>query len=76
MLYTKKEELGKWGFLDENNNPICKFIYDEVRDFSEGIAAVRIGDKWGYINQEGAEICEIRYEAVGDFQSNLGVVDK
>jgi len=76
MLYTMKKELGKWGFVDEHDNPICDFIYDEVRDFSEGIAAVRVGDNWGYINENGAEICEIRYEAVGDFQSNLGVVDK
>lgn len=76
MLYTKKEEHGKWGFVDEKHTPICEFIYDEVRNFSEGIAAVRLGDKWGYINENGDEVCEIRYEAVGDFQSNLGVVDK
>lgn len=76
MSYSKKQKLGKWGFVNENDEPICEFIYDEVRDFSEGIAAVRVGNKWGYINENGAEICEIRYEAVGDFQSNLGVVDK
>ena len=76
MLYTKKEVIGKWGFVNEKNEPICEFIYDEVRDFSEGIAAVRIDNKWGYINENGSQICEIRYEAVGDFQSKLGVVDK
>ena len=68
MLYAKKETCGKWGFVDEKNEPICNFIYDEVRNFSEGIAAVRIDDKWGYINETGSQICEIRYEAVGDFQ--------
>lgn len=47
MLYTKKEVIGKWGFVNEKNEPICEFIYDEVRDFSEGIAAVRIDNKWG-----------------------------
>lgn len=62
--------------MSTKNEPICKFIYDEVRDFSEGIAAVRIDNKWGYINENGSQICEIRYEAVGDFQSKLGVVDK
>ena len=76
MLFRKKEELGKWGFVDINGKPICEFIYDDVRDFSEGIAAVKIGDKWGYINEQGDEICEIRYDAVGDFQSKLGVVEK
>lgn len=76
MLYTMREKLGKWGFVNENGEPICEFIYDEVRSFSEGLAAVRVNDKWGYINKDGAEICEIRYDAVGDFQSKLGVVEK
>lgn len=76
MLYSKKQQNNKWGFVDESGKPICGFIYDEVRNFCEGIAAVKVGEKWGYINESGAEICEIRYEAVGDFQSNLGVVDK
>ena len=76
MLYTMKEKDGKWGFVNEIDEPICGFIYDEVRDFSEGIAAVRVDNKWGYINEDGTEICEIRYDAVGDFQSKLGVVEK
>ena len=27
--------------------------FDDARDFSEGLACVKIGGKWGYINQEG-----------------------
>ena len=52
MLYTMKEKLGKWGFVNQNGEPICEFIYDEVRSFSEGLAAVRVNDKWGYINED------------------------
>lgn len=76
MYYTKKEKNGKWGFENEKGEPICDFIYDEVRDFAEGFAAVRISDKWGYVNAKGEQICEIRYDNVGDFQSKLGVVEK
>lgn len=76
MEYAKKEVLGKCGFVNNKGEPICKFIYDEVRDYSENIAAVRINDKWGYIDEKGNQICEIRYDAVGDFQSKLGVVEK
>lgn len=76
MLFIKEERFGKCGFVNEKNEPICDFIYDEVRDYSEGIAAVRIDSKWGYINEKGIQICEIRYDAVGDFQSKLGVVEK
>ena len=76
MTYAKKEMFGKWGFVNDKGEPICEFIYDEVRDYSENIAAVRINDKWGYIDEKGNQICEIRYDAVGDFQSKLGVVEK
>lgn len=75
-MLNKKETNGKWGFVTDSNIPICDFIYDEVRDYSEGLAAVRILDKWGYIDENGSQICEIRYESAGDFQSKLGVVEK
>ncbi len=76
MLYRKKEISGKWAFVNENDEPICDFIYDEVRDFCENVAAVRIKNKWGYINQKGKQICEIRYDKADDFQNRLGVVEK
>lgn len=76
MKLTKKRKLGKWGLVNEKNEPVCDFKYDEVRDFSEGLAAVRVGEEWGYINEQGIEICEIRYNMAGDFQNNLGVVEK
>ena len=53
MTYAKKEMFGKWGFVNDKGEPICEFIYDEVRDYSENIAAVRINDKWGYIDEKG-----------------------
>ena len=76
MQYRKKEKLGKWAFVDEEGKPICDFIYDEARDYSEGRAAVRINDGWGYIDENGNQICELRYDSAGDFQSKLGVVEK
>ncbi|MGL4375735.1 MAG: WG repeat-containing protein, partial [Microcoleaceae cyanobacterium] len=38
---------GKWGFIDKNGKVIVKPKYDEVRNFSEGLAAVKIGNKLG-----------------------------
>lgn len=37
--------------------------YDEIAPFSEGLAAVRLGDQWGFINEEA--------ELVIDFRSDL-----
>lgn len=76
MLSIKRGKNDKYGVENEYGELICDFIYDEIRDYSEGMAAVRVNDKWGYINEQGKEVCEIRYEAVGDFQNKLGVVEK
>lgn len=76
MFNIKKGKNGKYGVENEHGELICDFIYDEIRGYSEGMAAVRVNDKWGYINEQGKEVCEIRYEAVGDFQNKLGVVEK
>ena len=55
----------------------CK--YDEVRDFSEGLAAVCVGDyltgKWGFIDKTGKEVVPCKYEVeVGDFDQGLATV--
>lgn len=76
MLNIKKGKDGKYGIENKHGESICDFIYDEIRDYSEGRAAVRLKDKWGYIDEHGNQICEIRYDAVGDFQNKLGVVEK
>lgn len=26
MSYTKKEKLGKWGFVNQNDEPICELV--------------------------------------------------
>lgn len=76
MLIIMKGKDGRYGVKNEHGEPICNFIYDEIREYSEGMAAVRLNDKWGYIDEQGNQICEIRYDVVGDFQNKLGVVEK
>ncbi len=44
---------GKWGFVDEKNTIMITYSFDEVRPFSEGLAAVRIEDNWGFVNLGG-----------------------
>ena len=49
-----KEENGKWGFVDNNENKIVDYKYDKVTEFNEyGFAAIKQGEKWGAINDKG-----------------------
>ena len=55
----------------------CK--YDDVRNFSEGLAAVCVGDpydggKWGFIDKTGKEVIPCKYDDVRNFSEGLAAV--
>jgi hypothetical protein len=45
----------KFGFIDKKGKLLIKCKYDEVNDFNNSLAAVRIKDLWFYINRIGKE---------------------
>lgn len=49
-------------------------VYSEARDFSEGLAAVRIDSKWGYIDKTGKEVIPFIYDWACDFSEGLACV--
>lgn len=43
---------GEWGFIDKSGQVIASTKYNKMYDvsnFSEGLAAVKVGKRWGYI---------------------------
>lgn len=60
---------GKWGVMNSNGVQICNEAYHEILPFSEGKAAVRLGNKWGYIDTLGAEIIPPTFDKAGQFSS-------
>ncbi|MEQ1922171.1 MAG: WG repeat-containing protein [Pyrinomonadaceae bacterium] len=57
----------KWGFINTNGDVVIKPQFDYVRDFSDGLSAVRIDRKWGYIDATGKWIVEPKYELAQQF---------
>ncbi|MBU3714406.1 MAG: hypothetical protein FGM46_05595 [Ferruginibacter sp.] len=64
----------KYGFFDSNGTEIIKAQYDEVREFSENLAAVRINSSWGYINQKDKVIIPFIYHTALDFINGKAAV--
>lgn len=52
----------KWGFINSSNKEIVSFIYDEVTNFRNGIARVKINGKSGLINAKGESVIKTKYE--------------
>ena len=69
---------GKYCFIDTSGDVAITLTYDNARSFSEGMAAVRIGDsetgKWGFIDKTGAEVVPLIYNYVQDFSDGMAAV--
>jgi hypothetical protein len=70
FLAGVKTETG-WGFIDRSGLFAIKPIYEAVRAFSEGRAAVRLGGQWGMINLLGDVVVQPTWEELGDLVNGL-----
>ena len=73
----------KYGAIDKKGNEVIPCVYDLLRDFHEGLAAVKkdgkFGNrtyKYGFINTKGEIIVPYVYDDVKDFSEGHAVVQK
>ena len=57
-----------------NGNSVNENLYDEVKKFHEGFAAVKRENKWCYVNINGVEIVPPSYYEVTDFINGFAIV--
>ncbi|WP_148375307.1 MULTISPECIES: WG repeat-containing protein [Butyricimonas] len=50
------------------------YKYDHALDFSEGLAAIKMGNKYGYINTPRDVVIPLKYEAAESFRNNLAKI--
>jgi WG containing repeat len=58
----------KWGFVNANKTIIISATYDDVKWFTEGMAAVKLGSKWGYINTAGKMLIPAKFTVAKSFR--------
>ena len=77
-LNVVRNNFGKYGYLDRDENNVIDFLYDGAYDFSEEIARVykTINDRdlYGFIDKYGNEIVPLKYEYAICFSEGLAVV--
>ena len=61
----------KFTYIDKTGRLITQARFDYARDFSEGLAPVRIGTSWGFIDKTGAVVIEPKFEDAEPFSSGL-----
>ena len=67
-----------FGFLDRSGNYAIKPAFDDAFCFTEGMAAVRVGDadtgKWGFIDSTGNFVIEPRWGFAYPFKDGIATV--
>lgn len=66
-LAKVKATNGKFGLVNAQGKEVTHFWFDEIRDFSDGLAYVRNGSRQGFINTNGVVAFEVAsYLNVGE----------
>ena len=74
---SKFEENGKYGLINKADDEIIlRPIYDDIKPFSEGLAAIQLNDKWGFVNKLGRIIVSPQYLHVENFAYGYAKVQK
>ncbi len=64
----------KCGFIDQRANFVLKPQFEDVSEFSEGLAGVRIKDKWGFVERSGNVLIAPNFDQVSEFHEGLCAV--
>lgn len=67
---------GRWGFNLDSGYNVIKPVYEAALEFSEDLAAVKIGGKWGYINTLGVFVISPIYNSALSFSGGLAAVSQ
>jgi tetratricopeptide (TPR) repeat protein len=69
---------GKWGFIDLDGNLVIDYKYDDAKSYSNGLAAVCIGERWQYIDDRDNVVIDVNMEDAEPFHKGIaqvGMVD-
>ena len=64
----------KYTFTDKAGHTITEKRFDDAKNFSEGLAPVRIGIAWGYLDKSGHVAIEPSFGSAEPFSNGLALV--
>lgn len=71
-----KDKNDRYKFLDKTGAVVFESYFDEVKLFSDGLAAVKVTGKWGFIDKKGAIAIPARFNDTNNFADGLAAVEK
>ncbi len=65
------DDEGRTFVIDQQGREVFSSAWDEIRPFSEGLAAVTKDQKWGFVDRDGRVVIEPKYDSVTSFREGL-----
>lgn len=65
---------GGWGFIDKQGNILVAAVYQNAKNFSEGLAPVKNDTRWGYVDKNGKTVIGELFEDAFPFSEGLARV--
>lgn len=65
---------GLLGLIDISGKLVVTPQFENIREFTEGVAAALKNRRWGYIDEDGAWVIEPRFASAGPFSSERATV--
>ncbi|MEK6334570.1 MAG: WG repeat-containing protein [Acidobacteriota bacterium] len=73
-LFVIWDARGKFGYMDSLGKVVIPTQFDQAYPFTEGVAAVRIGDKAGFIDPSGKPVAPFRFYTASPFSDGVAEV--
>src|SRR5262245_61780037 len=64
----------KFGFMNDQGTVVIPARFTNTSNFSEGLAAVRVGGEFGYIDASGSFVIDPQFDYAEDFENGLAIV--
>ncbi|MEM6553109.1 MAG: WG repeat-containing protein [Planctomycetota bacterium] len=64
----------RWGYLNRSFNAQIQPRFEDARDFTGGLAAVKLNGKWGYIDRGARFAIPPKFDNADDFDETLAMV--
>jgi hypothetical protein len=74
--FAVHNDKGKWGYIDTTGKIIIAIQYEDAKEFSEGVAAVKQGGLWGYIDTLGSKVIDFAFTKAGPFSEGVAAAEK
>jgi len=74
LALFQPEANGPHGYMNRDGKTVIVPQFDGGSDFSEGLAAVKVGNKWGYIDKSGRFVISAQFDSAEGFTEGLAWV--